>query len=235
MIADLVDEDQEFLVCKGGIGGKGNYHFRSAVHRAPTKCTPGTPGEIKSIELELKLIADIGFVGFPNAGKSTLLESVTDVRVKKAPYPFTTLHPNLGYVFFEDGSKMLLADVPGIIEGAHVNKGLGLEFLRHIERTKVLVFIVDGSGIDGRNPLDDLRVLKDEIIAYNPKLLEKPSLLVFNKIDTEEAQVLHLEDFLKGHSFAKESVFTLSALTSAGTKEFLEALRQLFLNREKSI
>lgn len=228
VIADLIENEQEFIVCQGGKGGRGNYHFRTSIHRAPTRCTPGTPGTSQKVELELKLIADVGFVGFPNAGKSTLLENVTDVKVKKAPYPFTTLFPNLGYVFFEDGTKILLADVPGIIEGAHVNKGLGLEFLRHIERTKVLVFIVDGSGIDDRHPLDDLKVLKDEISAYNPQLLEKPSLLVFNKIDTEEAQVLYLEEFMEKHSFDPKRVFSLSALTSFGTSSFLEELHALF-------
>ncbi len=225
ILADLTEPGQEFIACKGGKGGRGNYHFRTSIHRAPVRCTRGTDGEAKLVELELKLIADVGFVGFPNAGKSTLLEKITFVKVKKAPYPFTTLHPNLGYVTFKGGERLLLADIPGIIEGAHNNKGLGLEFLRHIERTRVLVFIVDGSGIDGRHPKDDLKVLKDEIRAYDPSLLLKPSLVVFNKVDTEEAQELFWEEFMEDATSSSQNVFPISALCEEGFTPFLEALQ----------
>ena len=161
-------------MCRGGKGGKGNDHFKSPTNQAPNICTKGQEGEELNVELELKLIADVGLVGFPNAGKSTLLSNLAHVKVKIAAYPFTTLHPNLGFIQLEDYSRIFIADIPGIIEGAHDNRGLGFEFLRHIERTKLLIFILDASGIDGRNPTDDFKVLKDEMASYNPEMLNRP-------------------------------------------------------------
>ena len=152
ILHDFTADKEEFVLCRGGKGGKGNDCFKSPTNQAPNYCTEGTEGGQVKVELELKLIADVGLVGFPNAGKSTLISALADVKVKIAPYPFTTLQPNLGFIQCEDYSRIYIADIPGIIEGAHQNRGLGFEFLRHIERTRLLLFVLDASGIDGRNP-----------------------------------------------------------------------------------
>lgn len=186
VICDFTENGQTHVLCEGGKGGLGNTFFKTPTNRTPNRWTPGKVGESCTIELELKLIADVGFVGFPNAGKSTLLTQLARVNIKVAPYPFTTLHPNLGCFMTEGHGRIVFADIPGIIEGAHRNRGLGHEFLRHIERTKVLVFVVDGSGMEGRDPLDDLKVLRQELHAYDPQLLQKPSLVVWNKSDLGE-------------------------------------------------
>lgn len=161
----------------------------------------------------------MGLVGFPNAGKSTLISSLANVRVKIAAYPFTTLQPNLGFIECKDGSRIFIADIPGIIEGANRNKGLGFEFLRHIERTKLLIFVLDSSGIDGRNPTDDFKVLRSELEAYNPELLQRPFLTVLNKIDTEESAD-HILHFLDKYKEDPSTLFQISALTG----ENLDAL-----------
>ena len=150
---------EPFVLCQGGKGGKGNFRFRTSTNRAPNKATPGLAGEIKTIELELKLIADVGLVGFPNAGKSSLLSALCHRHVTVAPYPFTTLSPNLGFIQCKGGVRILLADIPGIIEGAHENRGLGLDFLRHIERTTMLLYVLDAAGVDGRDPWSDFQIL----------------------------------------------------------------------------
>jgi len=178
LLFDLTEKGQTITICKGGIGGKGNTQFKSPTNQAPNQFTKGTDGESLEIELELKLIADIGLVGYPNAGKSTLMNAITHINVKIAPYPFTTLIPNLGIVEFDDYSRLLIADIPGIIEGAHLNKGLGFSFLKHIERSAALVYIIDMSGIDGRDPIKDLAVLKSELESFNSDLIAKPSLIV---------------------------------------------------------
>lgn len=218
ILADLTQPEEQWMACKGGRGGRGNDSYKTPTNQAPNYCTPGSEGATRKVELELKLIADVGLVGFPNAGKSTLISSLAHVRVKIAPYPFTTLHPNLGYIESDDYQRVLIADIPGIIEGAHQNRGLGFEFLRHIERTKLLIFLVDASGIDGRNPVDDYHVLREEIKAYNPEMLQRPYLVVLNKIDTDEAQ----ENIgLFKSTYPKEKIFELSALEGTG----LSALR----------
>ncbi|MBS0623051.1 MAG: GTPase ObgE [Verrucomicrobia bacterium] len=216
VIFDFVEHGQTYLICEGGRGGIGNNFFKTPTNRAPNKCTPGKYGEVKSVELELKLIADVGFVGFPNAGKSTLLTQLARVRVKVAPYPFTTLHPNLGCLRTEKNERVIFADIPGIISGAHLNRGLGLAFLRHIERTKVLVFVVDGSGMEGRDPLEDLAVLRKEIEAYQPSLLQKPSIVVWNKADLGQ----ELPE-VEGYSVS------ISALTGDGVERFLTQVLNL--------
>lgn len=188
LLFDTHEHSADFVLCKGGKGGKGNFRFRTSTNRAPNIATPGQEGETKKIELELKLIADVGLVGFPNAGKSTLLSVLCHRQVKTAPYPFTTLSPNLGFVSFKGDRRVLLADIPGIIEGAHQDRGLGLDFLRHIERTKALLFVLDASGIDGRDPLSDYQVLRQELHLHNPELLQRPFAILLNKIDVEEAQ-----------------------------------------------
>lgn len=223
LICDLTEDQQQIVLCKGGRGGRGNESFKSPTNRAPNTCTEGTDGEMLDVELELKLIADVGLVGFPNAGKSTLISSLAKIDVKIAPYPFTTLQPNLGFIQLEDYTRIFIADIPGIIEGANRNRGLGFEFLRHIERTKLLVFVLDASGIDGRNPLEDFKVLRKEIEAYNPEMLERPFIVALNKMDTEEAQD-HRQQFLKEYPFDKSTLFEISAQRGDGLPTFIKAV-----------
>lgn len=223
VLYDLTEDGQEAVVCRGGRGGRGNDSFKTPTNRAPNQYTPGLPGEDAEIELELKLIADVGLIGFPNAGKSTIISQVADVRVKVAPYPFTTLVPNIGYILNQDQTRIYIADIPGIIEGAHVNKGLGFEFLRHIERTKLLIFVLDSSGIDGRDPSSDYAVLRAELKAYNPELLKRPYIIALNKID-DETSVPHLEAFKK--AFPDEKPVLMSALLKEGLDEFTAQINQ---------
>lgn len=225
LIHDFTQDGDQFVLCRGGKGGKGNDYFKTPTHRAPCECTEGEPGEIKYVELELKLIADVGLIGFPNAGKSTLISTLAGLRVKVAAYPFTTLQPNLGFVSFNDGRRIYIADIPGIIEGACHNKGLGLEFLRHVERTKLLIFVLDASGIDGRNPSHDFRVLRDELIAYNKELLDRPFLVALNKIDTEESKE-HLLQFYKDYHLPQNIVFEISAAAGMGLDKLLKAMAE---------
>jgi len=225
ILHDFTVNEEEWVICKGGRGGRGNDSFKTPTHQAPNVCTPGTEGEHCQVELELKLIADVGLVGFPNAGKSTLISSLANIRVKTAAYPFTTLQPNLGFIKLEDSSRIYIADIPGIIEGAHRNRGLGFEFLRHVERTKLLLFILDASGIDGRTPVEDYRVLRDELKKYNPELLKRPFLVVLNKID-EEPSAAHIKDFGKKFPKVKSKLFQISAWTGEGLPELIEAIAQ---------
>lgn len=226
ILHDFTEDGEEWVICKGGRGGRGNDSFKTATHQAPNICTEGTEGQTAHIELELKLIADVGLVGFPNAGKSTLITALAKVRVKIAPYPFTTLHPNLGFIEFEDYSRVFIADIPGIIEGAHQNRGLGFEFLRHIERTQLLIYVIDASGIDGRNPVDDLKILRTEVGAYNPEMLERPFLVVLNKIDTEEAQE-NIPLFKQEYPFNTETLYEISASTGEGLEQLKERIQAL--------
>ncbi len=223
LLYDFTKNGERWVICRGGRGGRGNESFKTPTNRAPNICTEGAEGESIQIELELKLIADVGLVGFPNAGKSTLISALADVEVKIAPYPFTTLRPNIGFIQREDYTRIFIADIPGIIEGAHSNRGLGLEFLRHIERTKLLLFVLDASGIDGRNPMDDYRVLRSELSSYNEEMLKRPYLIVLNKIDAEESAENCLV-FCK--QFADESalIFKISALTGEGLESLEEAI-----------
>lgn len=230
ILCDLTQDKQQFVICRGGKGGKGNTHFKSPTNRAPYQCTPGWEGEALEAELELKIIADVGLVGFPNAGKSTFLTQVTFVNAKAAPYPFTTLQPNLGFIGGGTSEqRILIADIPGIIEGAHQDKGLGLEFLRHIERTRLLLVVLDASGIDGRTPREDFKVLRKELKSYNPELLEKPMLIALNKVDTEEAHT-HLKDFRRYYRGEASSLFEISAASGQGVTQLLECLKRR-LNR----
>lgn len=222
---DFTDESQQFLICQGGKGGKGNHCFKSPTHQAPNICTPGTEGQLREVELELKLIADVGLLGMPNAGKSTLMSTMTRVPVKIGAYPFTTLHPNLSYVQFPDFSRVLVADIPGIIENAHQNKGLGLAFLRHIERSSVLLFVIDISGFEGRDPVEDFNILRNELKAYRPEMLEKPFIVALNKIDQEGAEE-HLHNFYQHYPFSKETLFPISALRSEGLQPLLETMKK---------
>lgn len=223
ILHDFTLDKDRFVVCKGGRGGKGNTFFKSPTNQAPNICTEGTEGEICDVELELKLIADVGLVGFPNAGKSTLISTLAGLRVKIAAYPFTTLQPNLGFIELENYKRIYIADIPGIIEGAYEDRGLGLEFLRHIERTKLLIFVLDASGIDGRNPVDDYRILRKEIHAYNPDLDKRPYLVVLNKIDTEES-VEHIAHFKKEFHLPEGTLFEISAAYGEGLPELLRMM-----------
>jgi GTP-binding protein len=181
--ADLIRDGEEFVLCRGGAGGKGNVHFKSSRNRAPRQYTEGEEGEEGHFLLELRTIADAGLVGYPNAGKSTLLRKISAARPKVAAYPFTTLHPIVGVIEFPGYRRATVADIPGLIEGAHRGLGLGHEFLRHITRCRVLVFVVDLAGSEGRNPVEDLQNLRREIDLYDPTLSSRPWLVVANKLD----------------------------------------------------
>lgn len=220
LIADLTEDGEKIVLCEGGRGGRGNDSFKTPTNRAPNYATPGKPGETLSVELELKLIADVGLVGFPNAGKSTLMHALTRVKTKAAAYPFTTLRPNIGFLTAQDRTRIFIADIPGIIEGASQNRGLGMEFLRHIERTKLLLFLLDASGIDGRDPTSDYDVLLKEIEAYNSEILDKPRLIVLNKIDDDMSKA-HIDTFQERH---RCHVHKISAVTGEGLDDLVSAI-----------
>jgi GTP-binding protein len=188
LIADLTEIGQEFILCHGGKGGKGNDNFKTPTHRTPYEFTHGEKGEQGHFYLELRQIADAGFVGFPNAGKSSLLSLLSAAHPKIAPYPFTTLHPMIGVIEYPEYRRVRVADIPGLIEGAHDNVGLGHEFLRHILRCRILLFVVDAAGSEGRNPLDDLAVLRTEVSLYDEHLAKRPWLILANKMDLPEAE-----------------------------------------------
>jgi GTP-binding protein len=187
LLADLVAHGQEVIIARGGRGGLGNCHFTTATHQAPREHTAGEPGEEIKIKLVLKTIADIGLIGFPNAGKSTLLSALTAARPKIAAYPFTTLNPMVGALDCAPHPNLTVVDIPGLIKDAHRGVGLGHEFLRHVERTRLLILLVDMAGVDGRHPADDYAVLMDELNRHNPDLPRRPTLLVANKMDLPEA------------------------------------------------
>ena len=221
-VADMTDVGQRVLLAKGGRGGLGNAHFATSTNRAPRKVQPGEPGEEFDLHLELKLLADVGLVGFPNAGKSTLISVVSAAKPKIADYPFTTLVPNLGVVALSGDRSFVMADVPGLIEGAHEGHGLGDQFLRHIERTKVLIHLVDVSGASGRDPVADFDTIRRELELYNPELLEKPHLVAANKIDAldDPKRVKALEKRVKQ---LKLQFFRISGVTGEGVKALVEA------------
>ena len=185
LLADLTEEGQEHIVAHGGHGGKGNARFVTSTDRAPRKCGPGGEGEVRELAVELKIIADVGLVGYPNAGKSTLIRAISDARPKTAPYPFTTRFPNVGVVELEDYSRFTVADIPGLIEGAHENVGLGHEFLRHIERCRMLAYVLDLGSVDGRDPLEDLSSLRQELEYHQAGLSARPAIIVANKTDLD--------------------------------------------------
>jgi GTPase len=221
-IADLTQVGQRVLIAKGGRGGLGNAHFATSTNRAPRKTQPGEPGDERSLRLQLKLLADVGLVGYPNAGKSTLISRISAAKPKIAAYPFTTLTPHLGVVSMSDDRSFVVADVPGLIEGASEGHGLGHQFLRHIERTKVLIHLVDVSGASGREPVDDFETIRRELDLYNPEVLAKPQLVVANKIDAldDAARVEALERRARELDLA---FFRISAVTGEGVPRLLEA------------
>jgi len=223
LLADLATEGQRVLVARGGRGGMGNAHFATSTNRAPRKVQPGEPGEQKDLRLEMKLLADVGLVGFPNGGKSTLIAHVSAARPKIADYPFTTLTPNLGVVGLAGDRSFVIADVPGLIEGAHRGLGLGHQFLRHLERTKLLVHVVDVSGASGRDPATDLDTVRHELEMFQPELAAKPQLVAANKIDamSDTAQMKKLS---KRAAQLKLPFFEVSGVTGAGVPELLEGI-----------
>ncbi len=188
-IADLVEPDRPFLAARGGRGGKGNSHFKSATHRTPRLAQPGEPGQTLDLKLELKLLADAGLIGLPNAGKSTLIRAISGAKPKVADYPFTTLTPHLGVVALDWGEPFVVVDIPGLIQGAHEGAGLGLRFLRHIERTRILVQLIDASAIDPDDPLADFQIVTQELSQYSRTLAQKPRMVVLNKMDVSGADV----------------------------------------------
>jgi len=210
VLFDFTQEGQTLKLCQGGKGGKGNSRFKTSTHQAPYVCTEGTKGESCEVEFELKLIADIGLVGMPNAGKSTLISKLAYLAVKIAPYPFTTLRPNLGILRVDDGRKLLIADIPGLIENASQNKGLGMAFLKHVERTSTLIFMIELAPFQDRDPLAELLMLRRELAAYNPALLDKPFLVALNKIDQEEVLDL-IANFRAAYPFDPATLFEISA------------------------
>ena len=224
-LADLAEEGQRLLVAKGGRGGMGNARFATSTNRAPRKVQPGEPGEVKDLRLELKLLADVGLVGFPNAGKSTMIARISAARPKIADYPFTTLVPNLGVVRLGDDRSFVVADVPGLIEGAHRGLGLGHQFLRHLERTKVLVHLVDVSSATGRDPVSDLDIIRQELERFQPTLAAKPQIVAASKIDAvdDESRVTAVA---KRAAELKLPFLRVSAATGAGIPELLEAMWQ---------
>jgi GTP-binding protein len=236
LLGDLSEEGQRVLVAKGGRGGLGNARFASSTNRAPRKVQPGEPGEIKDLRLELKLLADVGLVGFPNAGKSTLIARISAARPKIANYPFTTLAPNLGVVSLSDDRSFVVADVPGLIEGAHRGQGLGHQFLRHLERTKVLVHLVDVSGETGRDPVEDLETIRRELELFQPELAAKPQIVTANKIDAAGPDLEPAIEALERRAKALNlRFFRISAASGAGIPELLEAMwRQLAAARQNA-
>lgn len=229
VIADLVHVDQEVIVARGGRGGRGNARFKSSVRRAPKFAELGEPGEELWLDLELKVLADVGLIGFPNAGKSTLLSKVSAARPKVADYPFTTLTPQLGVVSHRD-KTWVMADIPGLVEGAHTGVGLGDAFLRHIERTRLLLHVVDAAGTEGRDPYGDVLVINKELTAYSPELARRPQILVANKMDLipdgmEDARIQRLIEFGQANGIP---IFCISAATGNGLDELLdEVVEQL--------
>ena len=217
LVGDLIEAEQRLIICKGGRGGRGNQHFATARNQVPRTAERGEPGETKRLKLELKLIADIGIIGIPNAGKSTLLSALTNARPKIAPYPFTTLEPNLGVANIDDHATVVLADIPGLIEGASHGAGLGHDFLRHVQRTRVLIHLLDGLSVD---PLADYSQINSELALFDPNLAKKPQIVALNKIDQPEVQA-RLPEIKKAMKKKKVELLTISALARTGTRELL--------------
>ncbi len=223
LLADLTHPDQRWVAARGGRGGRGNTRFKSSTRQAPAFFERGEQGEERWLRLELKLLADVALVGYPNAGKSTFIAAVSQARPKIADYPFTTLVPNLGVVSIGPGESFVIADVPGLIEGAHKGVGLGHQFLRHVERSRVLLFVIDASGIEGRDPVSDLGVLRQEVELYRAELAKRPALVFANKTDLAEASE-RLDALKKAAEEIGLPFFSGSAATGAGCRDVIYAL-----------
>lgn len=227
LLADLTTAGQRYLAASGGRGGLGNHHFKTATHQAPREHTPGQPGEEKRVRLELKIIAEVGLIGFPNAGKSTLLSALSQARPKIAAYPFTTLNPIIGTLWLEPYRDIRIVDVPGLIAGAHRGAGLGHTFLRHVERTRFLILVIDMAGTDQRHPADDYAVLMEELRQHNPQLIQRPSLCLANKMDLAPAAA-HLAEFIQRTG---QKPLPISAKKAEGLEALLAALRAQLLDQ----
>jgi GTP-binding protein len=227
---DFTEAGQRFTIAKGGRGGRGNARFATSTHQTPTEHEDGKPGEEKHLRLELKLLADVGLVGFPNAGKSTLIARISAAKPKIADYPFTTLEPNLGVVSTQDDRTFVVADIPGLIEGAHLGHGLGIQFLRHVERTKLLAHLVDVSESSGRDPVNDFHVIVQELASFSDQLAAKPMIVVATKLDVAQApermQALRELAEQKGLPY-----FEISAVTGLGLEKLKAAMAELVLDR----
>ncbi|HTV62921.1 MAG TPA: GTPase ObgE [Verrucomicrobiae bacterium] len=222
LVADLTQHGQQFILCGGGRGGLGNRNFATAARQTPRFAQPGEPGDEGDFLFELRIMAEVGLVGYPNAGKSTLLTAISKARPKIAPYPFTTLHPQIGIVEYEDWHRLTVCDVPGLIEGAHQNVGLGHAFLRHIKRCKILVLLLDMAGADNRKPWDDYKQLLRELELYDPALLEKPRFVVANKMDEAVAEE-NLKQFKR--KVKKVPALPISAAFDQGIEKFKKLIR----------
>lgn len=225
LIADLTKHKQQAIIAQGGRGGRGNIRFANARNRAPELAENGAPGEELNVKIELKVLADVGLVGFPSVGKSTLLSVVSGAKPKVADYHFTTLNPNLGMVRTEDERSFVMADLPGLIEGAHSGVGLGHQFLKHIERTRVIVHIIDMSGLEGRDPYEDFVTINKELEQYDEKLLERPQIIVANKMDMPDSEA-NLKTF-KEKIDDEYQIFPLSTITKKGVRELLYAIADM--------
>lgn len=223
LLGDLLEHEQELIVARGGKGGLGNVHWKSSTHQAPHEHTNGAAGEEVTLDLELKIVANVGLVGFPNAGKSSLLTAISDAHPKIAAYPFTTLNPVIGTVFFEDYTSVTVADIPGLIEGANYGVGLGHAFLRHVERAPLLVYVVDMAGSEGRNPYEDYKKVREELKLHRADLIKRPSLIVANKMDQPEA-AKNLAEFKRK---TRRAPLLISALTGEGVEKFKKELHRL--------
>ena len=227
ILADMSGDNKRVIVLRGGRGGKGNMNYATSTMQAPQYAQPGQSAQELWIRLELKVIADVGLVGFPNVGKSTFLAAVTRARPKIANYPFTTLNPNLGVAYIDEGSSFVIADIPGLIEGASQGVGLGCEFLRHIERTRVIIHIVDISGTEGRDPVDDINKINEELKTYDPDILNKPQVIAANKTDCLDKESLDeaLEELQK--AFPDSEIFPISAAVGDGIKPLLYKVKEI--------
>jgi GTP-binding protein len=232
VLTDLSADGQTAVLAKGGQGGLGNIHFKSSTNRSPRQCTPGTPGESRRLKLELKVLADVGLLGLPNAGKSTYVRSVSAARPKVADYPFTTLHPNLGVVRVDENRSFVIADIPGLIEGAAEGAGLGHQFLRHLQRTRLLLHLVDFAPFDeSADPARDARAIVEELRKYDEALFRKPRWLVLNKVDliAPEERDPRIRAFLSAYAnlvSEPEKTFIISALTGEGGRELTFAIME---------
>jgi GTP-binding protein len=236
VIGDLTSHGQRLKVAQGGRGGLGNIHFKSSVNRAPRKFTPGTPGEVRDIKLELRLLADVGLLGFPNAGKSTFIRAVSAATPRVADYPFTTLHPNLGVVRIGYDQSFVIADIPGIIEGAAEGAGLGIQFLRHVSRTSLLLHVVDIRPIDGSDPVEQVRTIEKELAEFDAELMGRPRWLVINKSDvfSDEDELKRVADEIVARLEWKDPWFLVSAAGEIGTWDVCLKVQQFFdAEREK--